>query len=128
MTSARSAHLGNQATPIVPDIAARLPPPPPVQFHYPTRIDNPITARIRQYSLEDQADASGLWSSIPESFAQLRSDLNSHNFLATLGKYAVDDPRNSTGLLSPTYAKISAPVTTWLLYMLLALAYMALAA
>ena len=92
MTSARSAHLGNQATPIVPDIAARLPPPPPVQFHYPTRIDNPITAHIRQYSLEDQADASGLWSSIPESFAQLRSDLNSHNFLATLGKYAVDDP------------------------------------
>ena len=80
MTSARSTHLGTQANPIVPGIAARPPPPPPVQFSYPTRIDSPITARIRQYSLADQADASGPWSSIPESFAQLRSDLNSHNF------------------------------------------------
>ena len=92
MTSARSAHLGTQASPSVPVSAARPPPPPPVQFAYPTRIDSPITARIRQYSLQDQADASGPWSAIPESFAQLRSDLNSHNFLATLGKYAVDDP------------------------------------
>ena len=92
MTSARSGLPGTQASPSVPGIAARPPPPPPVQFPYPTRIDSPITARIRQYSLEDQADASGPWSSIPESFAQLRSDLNSHNFLATLGKYAVDDP------------------------------------
>lgn len=31
-------------------------------------------------------------SSIPESFEQLRSDLSNYNFLATLGKFAVDDP------------------------------------
>ena len=31
-------------------------------------------------------------SSVPESFEQLRSDLSNYNFLATLGKFAVDDP------------------------------------
>ena len=92
MQSARSVRLGTQSDPIAPGTAARPLPPPPTQFSYPSRIDSPITARIRQYSLEDQADASGLWSSIPQSFAQLKSYLNSHNFLATLGKYAVDDP------------------------------------
>ena len=92
MQPARSTSLGAQINPVVPGLHARPLPPPPAQFPYPSRIDSPVTARIRQYSLEDQADASGPWSSIPESFEQLRSDLNNHNFLATLGNYAVDDP------------------------------------
>ena len=82
MQPARSAPLGAQINPVVPGLHARPLPPPPAQFPYPSRIDSPVTARIRQYSLEDQADASGPWSSIPESFEQLRSDLNNHNFLA----------------------------------------------
>ena len=89
---ASSAALGTSAYPAAPARRARLQPPPPAQFPYPSLINDPVTARIRQYSLEDQADASGLWSSIPESFEQLRSDLTNHNFLATLGNYAVDDP------------------------------------
>ena len=87
-----SAALGARANPAAPDPRARVQPPPPAQFPYPSLINDPVTARIRQYSLEDQADASGPWSSIPESFEQLRSDLTNHNFLATLGNYAVDDP------------------------------------
>ena len=92
MQPARSAPLGTQINPVVPGLHASPPPPPPAQFPYPSRIDSPVTARIRQYSLEDQDDASGPWSSIPESFEQPRSDLNNHNFLLTLGNYAVDDP------------------------------------
>ena len=91
--SARSAPHSTWANPVAPSFCAnQRPPPPPAQFAYPSRINDPVTARIRQYSLEHQADASGPWSSIPESFEQLRSDLNNHKFLTTLGKYAVDDP------------------------------------
>ena len=35
---------------------------------------------------------SGFWSRVPETFAQLKSDLNHHNILTALGNYAVDDP------------------------------------
>ena len=91
MQHVRSAPLGNQTNPAAPGLRAH-PPPPPAPFPYPSRINSPVATRIRQYSLEDQADASGPWSSIPESFEQLRADLNNHNFLATLGNYEVDDP------------------------------------
>ena len=77
---------------LVPGLRVRQLPPPPARFSYPSLINDPITAQIRQYSLEDQADASGPWSLVPESFEQLRSDINNHNFLSTLGNYAVDDP------------------------------------
>ena len=63
------------ANPAAPGLRAGVQPPPPAQFPYPSLINDPVTARIRQYSLEDQTDASGPWSSIPESFEQLRSDL-----------------------------------------------------
>ena len=92
MQHARPAPPGAPINPVIPGLQSRPLPPPPAQFPYPSRVDSPLTARIRRYSLEDQADASGPWSSIPESFEQLRSDLNNHNFLATLGNYAVDDP------------------------------------
>ena len=67
-------------------------PPPATSFQWPTVIDNPFTSRLRQYSLEEKADISGFWSRVPESFAQLKSDLNNHNFLTALGNFAVDDP------------------------------------
>ena len=86
------AALGTPANAAAPGLRARVQPPPPAQFPYPSLINDPVTARIRRYSLEDQADASGPWSSIPETFEQLRSDLTNQNFLATLGNYAVDDP------------------------------------
>ena len=86
------AALGTPANAAAPGLRARVQPPPPAHFPYPSLINDPVTARIRRYSLEDQADASGPWSSIPETFEQLRSDLTNQNFLATLGNYAVDDP------------------------------------
>ena len=88
---ARPAPLRTQSNPVASGVRAS-PPPPSTLFSYPSQINSPVTARIRQYGLQDQADASGLWSAIPESFEQLRADLNNHNFLATLGNYAVDDP------------------------------------
>ena len=81
--------------PPVPDAqGARVEQPHPssTSFQWPTTIDNPFTSRLRQYSLEEQAEISGFWSRVPESFAQLKSDLNNHNFLTALGSYAVDDP------------------------------------
>ena len=61
-------------------------------FQWPTVIDDPFTSCLRRYSLEEKADISGFWSRVPETFAQLKSDLTNHNFLTALGKYAVDDP------------------------------------
>ena len=65
---------------------------PSTSFQWPTAIDDPFTSRLRQYTLEEKADISGFWSRVPESFAQLKSDLNNHNFLTALGNFAVDDP------------------------------------
>ena len=48
-----SAALGARANPAAPDPRARVQPPPPAQFPYPSLINDPVTARIRQYSLED---------------------------------------------------------------------------
>ena len=67
-------------------------PTPATSFKWPTVIDNPFTSRLRQYSLEEKADISGFWSRVHKSFAQLKSDLNNHNFLTALGNFAVDDP------------------------------------
>ena len=75
-----------------PNLRAQPPPPPSVPFQWPTAINDPFTSRLRQYSLEEQADISGFWSRVPESFAQLKSDFHNHNFLEVLGKFAVDDP------------------------------------
>ena len=91
MYPARPAPLSTQSNSVASGLRTPLPPPPNL-FSYPSRINSPVTARIRHYGLQDQADASGLWSAIPESFEQLRADVNNHNFLATLGNYAVDDP------------------------------------
>ena len=61
-------------------------------FQWALVIDDPFTSRLCQYSLKEKADISGFWSGVPETFAQLKSDLNNHNFLTDLGNFAVDDP------------------------------------
>ena len=42
--------------------------------------------------MDARADVAGRQFSIPETFAQLRSDLTNDNFLSALGRFAVDDP------------------------------------
>ena len=62
------------------------------EFVWPTSVHNSSTARLRQHSLEACADTSGGQFSVPESFAQLKSDFSNQQFLTALGKFAVDDP------------------------------------
>ena len=64
-------------------------PCPSPSFQWPTFIDDQFTCRFPQYSLEEKADISGLWSRV---FAHLKSDLNNHKFLTALGNFTVDDP------------------------------------
>ena len=61
-------------------------------FVWPTSVHNPSTAHLRQHSLEARADTSGGHFSVPESFAQLKSDISNQQFLTAMGKFAVDDP------------------------------------
>ena len=61
MQSARSTPLSKLANPVAASLRAHPPPPPPAQFPNPSPVNDLVTARIRQYSLEDQADASGPW-------------------------------------------------------------------
>ena len=80
-----SARLSNQGA----SAPHRHPTP---EIVWPTSVNAPSTARLRQHSLEARADISGGQFTVPESFAQLKSDLSNQQFLAAMGKFAVDDP------------------------------------
>ena len=65
---------------------------PAPEFVWPSSVHSQATIRLRQHSLEARADSSGAQFSVPETFAQLKSDLSDQQFLAAMGKFAVDDP------------------------------------